>query len=194
MTTTFEVTSIFSLIVCQYYVFFLLLPRSLFINSYLSVNVRIYQTFFSFYLHSCVRMVLQEFKSERYRLKLIVDELQNKENPLDYKTTLLAFVNCLIISTPQLKDRVRIRNEFIGNLFIRYFHSYINFIHNLLICNQYVALFSRKLNIGGGGKGQRGSCVQITKRHSKRFTPSHNLESTTNAFIFIKILRYRQVG
>ncbi|XP_065209614.1 inverted formin-2 isoform X2 [Planococcus citri] len=56
----------------------------------------------------------KEFKSERYRLKLIVDELRNKENPLDYKTTLLAFVNCLIISTPQLKDRVRIRNEFIG--------------------------------------------------------------------------------
>ena len=61
--------------------------------------------------------ILQEFKSERYRLKLIVDELQNKENPLDYKTTLLAFVNCLIISTPQLKDRVRIRNEFIGNVY-----------------------------------------------------------------------------
>ena len=30
------------------------------------------------------------------------------------RTVLLAFVNCLIISTPQLKDRNRLRNEFIG--------------------------------------------------------------------------------
>ena len=65
-----------------------------------------YRAFFS--------LTLQEFKSERYRLKLIVDELGLKENPLDYKTTLLAFINCLVIATPQLKDRVRIRNEFIG--------------------------------------------------------------------------------
>ena len=27
---------------------------------------------------------------------------------------MLAFINCLIISTPQLKDRNRLRNEFIG--------------------------------------------------------------------------------
>ena len=26
----------------------------------------------------------------------------------------MAFINCIIISTPQLKDRIRIRNEFIG--------------------------------------------------------------------------------
>ena len=30
------------------------------------------------------------------------------------RTVLLAFINCLIISTPQLKDRNRLRNEFIG--------------------------------------------------------------------------------
>lgn len=26
----------------------------------------------------------------------------------------MAFINCIIISTPQLKDRLRIRNEFVG--------------------------------------------------------------------------------
>ena len=31
-----------------------------------------------------------------------------------FRTVLLAFINCLIISTPQLKDRNRLRNEFIG--------------------------------------------------------------------------------
>ncbi|KAI5731933.1 hypothetical protein M8J77_018641 [Diaphorina citri] len=52
-------------------------------------------------------------KNERYRLKVVVDELQNAE-AVDYQTVILAFINCLIISTPQLNDRIRIRNEFIG--------------------------------------------------------------------------------
>jgi len=50
------------------------------------------------------------FKSERYRFKIVVDELKkaSKEEKkssliLEYRTSLLAFVNCLIISTPQLK-------------------------------------------------------------------------------------------
>ena len=30
------------------------------------------------------------------------------------RTVLLAFINCLVISTPQLKERNRLRNEFIG--------------------------------------------------------------------------------
>ncbi|XP_015516525.2 uncharacterized protein LOC107221879 isoform X1 [Neodiprion lecontei] len=55
----------------------------------------------------------QELKRERYRFRVVVDELQNATGG-DYRTALLAFINCLIISTPILKDRVRIRNEFIG--------------------------------------------------------------------------------
>ncbi|XP_012532243.2 uncharacterized protein LOC105834370 isoform X1 [Monomorium pharaonis] len=55
----------------------------------------------------------QERKSERYRLRVVVDELQ-KATVEDYQTALLAFINCLVISTPVLKDRIRIRNEFIG--------------------------------------------------------------------------------
>ncbi|KAK2586362.1 hypothetical protein KPH14_010652 [Odynerus spinipes] len=55
----------------------------------------------------------QERKGERYRLRVVIDELQ-KATAEDYQTALLAFINCLVISTPVLKDRIRIRNEFIG--------------------------------------------------------------------------------
>ena len=44
----------------------------------------------------------KSFRSERYRFKLIVDELREAKKS-EYQTVLLAFVNCLIISTPQLK-------------------------------------------------------------------------------------------
>jgi len=56
---------------------------------------------------------MQERKGERYRLRVIVDELQ-KTAAEDYQAALLAFINCLVISTSVLKDRIRIRNEFIG--------------------------------------------------------------------------------
>ena len=54
------------------------------------------------------------FKSQRYRFQLVVDELRHAGKSKDYRTVLMAFVNCLIISTPQIKDRNRVRNEFIG--------------------------------------------------------------------------------
>lgn len=55
----------------------------------------------------------QQLKGERYRLTLIVSEL-NKATAVDYQTALIAFINCIVISTPKLQDRIRIRNEFIG--------------------------------------------------------------------------------
>ncbi|XP_075228293.1 uncharacterized protein LOC142328432 isoform X2 [Lycorma delicatula] len=55
----------------------------------------------------------KELKSERYRFKVVVTELQ-QATAEDYQTALVAFINCLIISTPQLHDRIRVRNEFIG--------------------------------------------------------------------------------
>ncbi|XP_054270873.1 inverted formin-2 isoform X2 [Macrosteles quadrilineatus] len=55
----------------------------------------------------------KKLKCGRYRLKVVVDELQ-VATAVDYQTVLVAFLNCLIISTPDLKDRIRIRNEFIG--------------------------------------------------------------------------------
>ncbi|XP_053615394.1 inverted formin-2 isoform X2 [Plodia interpunctella] len=52
-------------------------------------------------------------KNERYRLNIVVEELKNASTT-DYKTALVAFINCLIISAPRLPDRIRVRNEFIG--------------------------------------------------------------------------------
>ncbi|XP_075984374.1 FH2 domain-containing protein formin 3 isoform X2 [Anticarsia gemmatalis] len=52
-------------------------------------------------------------KNERYRLTVVVEELKNASTT-DYKTALVAFINCLIISAPRLPDRIRVRNEFIG--------------------------------------------------------------------------------
>ncbi|XP_030750836.1 inverted formin-2 [Sitophilus oryzae] len=55
----------------------------------------------------------KKLKGERYRLTFVVQEL-DRANAVDYQTALVAFINCLIISTPRLVDRIRLRNEFIG--------------------------------------------------------------------------------
>lgn len=57
--------------------------------------------------------IFQKLKGERYRLSLIVKEL-DRATVVEYQTALVAFINCLIISTPRLTDRSRLRNEFIG--------------------------------------------------------------------------------
>lgn len=57
----------------------------------------------------------QNIKNDRYRLKLIVLELEKATAP-EYQSALLAFINCIIISAPSLQDRLRIRNEFIGEI------------------------------------------------------------------------------
>lgn len=70
----------------------------------------------------CVGRFLQDQKNERYRLQIVVRELQwalsKGQETADYQTAIVAFINCLIISTPQLRDRIRIRNEFIGKSII----------------------------------------------------------------------------
>ncbi|KAH8302414.1 hypothetical protein KR044_006296 [Drosophila immigrans] len=62
----------------------------------------------------------KNLKKERYRFKIVINELEQSSAaatpPLDYQATLLAFINCVIISEPKLQERIRIRNEFIGNL------------------------------------------------------------------------------
>lgn len=55
----------------------------------------------------------QNLKSERYRLKLVVSELDSA-TATDYQIALLAFINCVVISAPTLQKRIKIRNEFIG--------------------------------------------------------------------------------
>ena len=44
---------------------------------------------------------------------MIVNELRMAEL-VPYKTTLMAFINCILVATENLDDRIRIRNEFIG--------------------------------------------------------------------------------
>ncbi|XP_076468527.1 uncharacterized protein LOC143299218 [Babylonia areolata] len=60
--------------------------------------------------------VLDKFKTTRgkkYRFSIIVEELRGSDN-VAYQTILLELVNCLIIYSNDLQDRIRIRNEFFG--------------------------------------------------------------------------------
>lgn len=43
----------------------------------------------------------------------IVQELEQARTT-DYQTALVAFINCLVISTSKLIERIQIRNEFVG--------------------------------------------------------------------------------
>ncbi|XP_061163683.1 protein diaphanous-like [Saccostrea echinata] len=52
-------------------------------------------------------------KNQRYRFSVIMDELE-KADLVSYRTTLMGFVNCIILANEELQERVRIRNEFIG--------------------------------------------------------------------------------
>eukprot|EP00105_Crassostrea_gigas_P020124 XP_011438826.1 PREDICTED: inverted formin-2 [Crassostrea gigas] len=52
-------------------------------------------------------------KKQRYRFSLIVNELRMADL-VPYKTTLMAFINCIIVANEELEDRTRVRNEFIG--------------------------------------------------------------------------------
>ncbi|KAH8398750.1 hypothetical protein KR222_002708 [Zaprionus bogoriensis] len=60
----------------------------------------------------------KNLKKERYRFKIVINELEQSSAatppPLDYQATLLAFINCVIISEPKLQERIRVRNEFIA--------------------------------------------------------------------------------
>lgn len=52
-------------------------------------------------------------KKQRYRFSLIVNELKSADD-IPYRATLLAVVNCIIVANEEVKDRVTVRNEFIG--------------------------------------------------------------------------------
>ncbi|XP_067948049.1 inverted formin-2-like isoform X2 [Watersipora subatra] len=59
---------------------------------------------------------LEHFKEQKRlpnRFKFIIIELESSDDS-GYKTALLAFCNCVIISTEKVEDRVRIRNELVG--------------------------------------------------------------------------------
>lgn len=67
--------------------------------------------FLIFFFFFC--FLFQNLKNERYRFKIVINELE-KTTTIEYQVALLAFINCVIISAATLQDRIRIRNEFIG--------------------------------------------------------------------------------
>ncbi|XP_045205613.2 formin-J-like isoform X2 [Mercenaria mercenaria] len=52
-------------------------------------------------------------KKQKYRFSFLVDELRRTDS-LSYKNILLQFINCIIIYTDKINERIRIRNEFYG--------------------------------------------------------------------------------
>ncbi|KAK3100755.1 hypothetical protein FSP39_024772 [Pinctada imbricata] len=56
---------------------------------------------------------LKDLKKNKYRFSALLEELQATDNE-DYQTNLLEFINCIIIYTEKIEERIRIRNEFYG--------------------------------------------------------------------------------
>lgn len=59
---------------------------------------------------------------QQYRFSVIMNELQNTDN-VHYKVTLLSFINALTFSTEDLRQRDKMRREFIGMQYTRVQHS-----------------------------------------------------------------------
>ena len=63
-------------------------------------------------------MLFRSLTFAKYSVKLLFPECDPPDDSVRMLAAgcicLLAFINCLVISTPQLKDRNRLRNEFIG--------------------------------------------------------------------------------
>ena len=93
--------------------------------------IRIKSFIFLFFLFK----IFQESKNQRYRFGLIIDELKQAETT-SYKTTLVAFINCILIATDSVEDRIRIRNEFVG-MWVYHFVS-LGFL--LCYCDMCVVL------------------------------------------------------
>jgi len=73
---------------------------------------------------------LQKLKSQRYRFSLVVNDLQSSKNTF-YKTSLLCFANALINYAKSLKQRIQVRNEFIGEFFtLFHFNLFKLTLHN----------------------------------------------------------------
>ena len=52
-------------------------------------------------------------KKQRYRFSLLMNELRGSDND-DYKSHIMAFINCLILANDDIVQRTTVRNEFIG--------------------------------------------------------------------------------
>lgn len=66
-----------------------------------------------FPLTSQMWFLLQGVKTQQYRFSVIMNELQATDN-VPYMVTLLSVINALIFGTEDLRQRDRMRKEFIG--------------------------------------------------------------------------------
>ena len=82
-------------------------------NGLAQVWLDVYMTNFTTNKHLNLSIPLQNTRSQRYRFSLIINELKQAETT-PYKTSLMGFINAILISTPDFETRIHMRNEFIG--------------------------------------------------------------------------------
>ena len=77
----------------------------------------------------------QNVKTLQYRFSVIMNEIQATDN-VPYMVTLLSVINALIFGTDDLRERVKMRKEFIGRLW----HQFIvTFPVELLLSSNLVS-------------------------------------------------------
>ena len=68
-----------------------------------------------------------------HRFSLIVNDLQASET-IAHKTSVLTFINAVINSTPDITERIRIRNEFVGKLSLHL--NFIRLVRLFIVCKR----------------------------------------------------------
>ena len=65
------------------------------------------------HMTKCISCIyFQSWQKLQYRMSLLVNELRKSELTT-YRTTIMALINAIIFANENIRDRVRIRNEFI---------------------------------------------------------------------------------
>lgn len=67
-----------------------------------------------FFAFNDIAFVFKVEKGQRYRFSLIVNELKDADLA-QYQTVCVSFINALLFTSDDFHERVRLRNEFIGN-------------------------------------------------------------------------------
>lgn len=69
----------------------------------------------------CRILIFQRETDQTHRFSAVVNELKAAET-VPHKTAILTFINCIINCTPDLQERNRTRNEFIGEKSLPFCH------------------------------------------------------------------------
>lgn len=103
------------------------------------LTVTLFLVIFSFHYEVFVILIdcilfSKKNKDERYRFKFVVEELRSGKD-LEYLATVATFINCSIISAGSLKERIRIRNEYLGKSALLALYSYILLFNHKQKCS-----------------------------------------------------------